>query len=285
MYKPKLDSNVMDKGFVLVRDNKKNYLCCNLLKYNSDILAELKDIEINKFSIEESCEISDFNFLTDFEHLKEIVISSSHKILDIKVFNKLNELQVLGLPQFVGTFSNMNVEHLSFDWHIEENFAENLLNLRTISVHNCDDIQSCIEKIHKNKNLRKVVFNQSNFSSFSCKCVMKNVEEVELQYCNVSYLESIVDTFPNCKSLLIDNAKKIIDYSVIKEMKKLEKLSICSSSLIKDVHFITQLCMLNTLKIISTKIESSSAVSYLLSIPNFSFYQTGIDKFFSKSKK
>lgn len=284
MYKPKVDISSIDKGFVLVRDSKKNYLCCNLLKYNKDILAELKKNEINKFSIEESCEIQDFDFLTDFLHLKEIVISSSHKKLDINTFNRLGELQVLGLPQFVGTFSNQNVENISFVWNNEENLADDLIKLKSISVQKCSDVQACIEKIYKNTNLKKIIFNQSDITLFPYKYVMPNVEEVDLQYCNVSCLEPIVNTFPNCKSLLLSNAKKIFDYSEIQKLKKLEKLSICSSSTIKDLHFISELCMLDTLKIVSTKIESNSDISVLSHIHNFQFYQTGIDKLLSKSK-
>lgn len=282
MYKPRLDISTINKGFAIVHNCKNNYLCCNLSKYNQKILDEIKEHEINKFSIEESCEISDFDFLLNFKRLQEIVISFSHEILDIASFNKLKELKVLGLPQFMGTFSNKSVEYLGFVWNEQEDFADNLENLKTISIQKCYDFQAFIEKIKKIESLKKIVFKDTVFPLYSCKNIMKNVEEVELQYCNMSSLEAIINAFPNCKSLLLSNVKNNSHYEEIKKLKKLERLSIFSSSSIKDLSFISELFKLNTLKIVSTKIEPNSSVSILSNIPHFSFYMTGIDRLLSK---
>jgi len=87
----------------------------------------------------------------------------------------------------------------------------------------------------------------------------------------------VVKIFPNCKSLVLENTKGFDDYFGLKQLRDLENLEIISSSILKDLSFVSEIHSLKKLKVISTKIENVSEKD-IQTINNVIFYLTGKDK-------
>jgi len=276
MYKPKIDNKEIEKGFILTEESKNSF-SCNCINWNNCILDELKNIQPRKLCFEQSCQIVDFNFLNDFPRVEEINISLEHQKINIEPFNSLKSLKKLGVPAFTGIFSNPSVSSFSYSWENDCKFSMDLENLNEISIYHCNQFQTCLSEIRKLQKVHKLVLFHSNLDVIDNFSKFENVSEISFQFCKISSLSRVVKIFPNCKSWVLENTKGFDDYFGLKQLRDLENLEIISSSILKDLSFVSEIHSLKKLKVISTKIENVSEKD-IQTINNVIFYLTGKDK-------
>lgn len=84
-------------GYFLYVDEQNKPISVQFYDFNENAFFETKDLPITKLFFCSTCELKDFDFLSEYKLLKNIIIEYNHKRVPVEIFNKLNSLENLGL--------------------------------------------------------------------------------------------------------------------------------------------------------------------------------------------
>ncbi len=253
-------------GITTYTDENNAVYEASINKFNSEIKSELQQYKLQKLCIDSSDCIDDFSAIAKMTSLTNICIRSDYKTFDVSFANELRNLKSFYSGKFTGNLCNKSINHVGYTWHKKSDISQ-CLNIESISISNCSDMNLFISQICKLKKLTKLDFLRISNSSFSEANVETTVEELEFSYCpKLMNLNGLSSIFPHTTKLKLDHCKNIQNYSPIAKLKNLQNLVIVESVPIADLSFLKEMENLSELRIGKTKITAEN-VEILNEIP------------------
>ncbi|MEK4424988.1 hypothetical protein [Solibacillus sp. FSL K6-1523] len=224
-------------------------------KYNLDGEESLQneDIEmysINGLSLYGQEEILDLSKLSDLCGVKAIALNRHHYISvdTLSRFHKLEYFQMLNLCDDLIPFNNF--EKL---WYAEINYDKktcnlifNNLQLEHLTLHNYKEKHH--NDLSKLKNIKRLNLNQFNLTNLEFISQLQRIDFLGVSYNrNLTTIKDLDKT--NLRGLSIVNCKKIIDWKIISNLKKLEEIYLVDCGEIESVSFLNELPNLKMLMI------------------------------------
>lgn len=179
--------------------------------------------------------IQDFSGLYYLEKLRTLYLENPDGEVDLRNFNKLEEL--------------------SIDWNKNVKGLAQSKNLISLSLWKYNPKNKNLEDLGSLSNLKELTLTQSQISSLQGCGSLEKLEKLELN--NLSKLEFIDELEKNCntlKSLWFESCKKIINHEYVTCLKKLESLAFVKCGEIPSIHFIKSLLKLKSFVFVGTNI-------------------------------
>ncbi len=194
-----------------------------------DSIAEYKGVEV--LFLQDCTKETNLDFLYSLNNLKDLTIDGLVVDLNLLKLSSLEKLSIDWGKWFNSIQGNTKIKQLSI-WKCKEKDLGSLfafLSLKELSI-----TQSAVESLN----------GIEDFSSIESLTLALNKNLVDL-----TGLKNI-----SLKKLIIEDAKKIVDYSFLSEMKNLEEIKIINCAPIDSISVIENLPNLKSCRVVGTKI-------------------------------
>jgi hypothetical protein len=248
--------------------------------YHSDHVLEIKMAldtgEIQGLVVRFSSEMpsDSIGWLADFRKLKVLGLAGFPANIDLCELKKLEQLdQILidtqDLSPVIDFLCFPSLKSIACDWKkgIFRNTQLSRLNELRLWKYGCKDL----EELKDFSSIERLFLAQSKCESLNGISGFKNISSLEI--CYMSKLSDISGLdVASLKELIIENSKKINDYSPIVQCANLEKLYIHHSAPIPSLDFVRSLKNLKSFRFIGTDVLDGN-LEPLFSVSDVCFTQ------------
>jgi hypothetical protein len=244
--------------------NRDGFLFQDNKDYPDDLMIEpskfeecvryLKDNQCRAVSFIHGEAGEDVGFLSECFWIECITINTPY-LQNTEVINGLPKLKIASISPMNFEFCNEQTEVLLFSGSEKTRINKKCQNLVTVAANECKNANQILKDVSYCRNLRRLMLVKPSLKDLTMLDSSMNIEKLEIFYASqLTDIAGIMKIRQSLKELTFTNCKKILDFSILSELKELRNLVLDSCGKVQSLSFLREMPLMRDIRFMRTEI-------------------------------